>query len=68
MSKNGVDTIYDDRDTNLGKKIKDWELIGIPNIIIIGNTESDNKCVSYKERSSKSKTQVNIDDLCDRLK
>ena len=68
LSNNGVDTIYDDRDTNLGKKIKDWELIGIPNIIIIGNTESDNKCVSYKERSSKSKTQVNIDDLCDRLK
>ena len=68
LSNNGIDTIYDDRDTNLGKKIKDWELIGIPNIIIIGNTESDNKSVSYKERSSKSKTQVNIDDLCDRLK
>tara|TARA_B100001564_G_C20627995_1_gene665645 strand:- start:371 stop:1624 length:1254 start_codon:yes stop_codon:yes gene_type:complete len=68
LKDNNVDTIYDDRDINLGKKIKDWELIGIPNIVIVGNTESDNKSVTYKERTSKSKIQLHIDDLCKQLK
>jgi len=68
LKKNNIDIIYDDRDTNLGKKIKDWELIGIPNIIIVGSNETENKTVTYKERASKSKIEIGMNDICQRLK
>ena len=62
-----IETIYDDRDANLGKKIKDWELIGIPNIVIIGKNESNNKTVIFKKRSSESKSEMDINDLLDEI-
>ena len=58
-----IETIYDDRDANLGKKIKDWELIGIPNIVIIGKNESNNNTVIFKKRSSESKSEIDINSL-----
>ena len=67
LKKEEIETIYDDRDANLGKKIKDWELIGVPNILIIGKNESENKTITYKERSSSSKSQLNIGELCSKL-
>ena len=68
MSKKSIDIIFDDRDSNLGKKIKDWELIGVPNIIIIGKKESENKIVTYKQRASRSKTEISVEDLYKQLK
>ena len=62
-----IEAIYDDRDANLGKKIKDWELIGIPNIVIIGKNESNNKTVIFKKRSSESKSEMDINDLLDEV-
>ena len=63
----GIETIYDDRDANLGKKIKDWELIGIPNIVMIGNNESNNKTVIFKKRSSESKSEMDINNLLNEI-
>ena len=68
LNKKNIDTIFDDRDTNLGKKIKDWELIGVPNIIIIGRKESENRIVTYKQRASGSKTEIGVEDLYNQLK
>ena len=62
-----IETIYDDRDANLGKKIKDWELIGIPNIVIIGKNESNNNTVIFKKRSSESKSEMDINNLLDEI-
>jgi len=62
-----IEAIYDDRDANLGKKIKDWELIGIPNIVIIGKNETNNKTVIFKKRSSESKSEMDINDLLDEV-
>mgnify|MGYP001293560923 FL=1 len=67
LKKEEIETIYDDRDANLGKKIKDWELIGVPNILLIGKSESENKTVTYKTRASNSKLQLNIDELYKKL-
>ena len=67
LKKEEIETIYDDRDANLGKKIKDWELIGVPNILLIGKSESENKTVTYKARASNSKLQLNIDELYKKL-
>ena len=68
MNEKNIDTIFDDRDLNLGKKIKDWELIGVPDIIIIGKKESENKIVTYKQRASRAKTEIGIEDLYKQLK
>tara|TARA_X000000368_G_scaffold230720_1_gene182195 strand:- start:355 stop:1044 length:690 start_codon:yes stop_codon:yes gene_type:complete len=68
LNKKNIDIIFDDRDSNLGKKIKDWELIGVPNIIIIGKKESENKIVTYKQRASRSKTEISVEDLYKQLK
>ncbi len=62
-----IETIYDDRDANLGKKINDWELIGIPNIVIIGKNESNNNTVIFKKRSSESKSEMDINNLLDEI-
>ena len=62
-----IEAIYDDRDANLGKKIKDWELIGISNIVIIGKNESNNKTVIFKKRSAESKSEMDINDLLDEV-
>ena len=63
----GIETIYDDRDANLGKKIKDWELIGIPNIVMIGKNESNNNTVIFKKRSSESKSEMDINNLLNEI-
>jgi len=68
LNEKNIDTIFDDRDLNLGKKIKDWELIGVPDIIIIGKKESENKIVTYKQRASRTKTEIGIEDLYKQLK
>ena len=56
-----VDVIYDDREAGLGNKIKDWELIGIPHIIIIGKKESSDNCVTYKTRNDDEKRVIELD-------
>ena len=67
LNENRIENIYDDRDANLGKKIKDWELIGIPNILIIGKKESENKSVTYKKRTSSEKFELEINDIFQKL-
>ena len=61
MLKNQLDIIYDDRKVSLGNKFKDWELIGLNNIIIIGKNESINKTVTYKNRKNETKEEMSIE-------
>ena len=45
-----LDIILDDRNAKLGNKLNDWELIGVPQFIIIGRSEAQNNEVTYKKR------------------
>ena len=45
-----IDVILDDRNAKLGNKLHDWELIGVPQFIIIGRSEAQNNEVTYKKR------------------
>ena len=63
MLKNQLDIIYDDRIVSLGNKFKDWELIGLNNIIIIGKNESINKTVTYKNRKNETKEEMSIENM-----
>ena len=58
LKKNGVDVIYDNRNLKLGNKLADWELIGIPNILIIGQKETESKTMTLKRRAELQKQEV----------
>ena len=67
LKQSGLDVILDDRVSKLGNKLNDWELIGIPNIVIIGKTESDKSTVTFKTRGSSDKNSINLDKLINLL-
>jgi prolyl-tRNA synthetase len=63
LSANGVEVILDDRNSKLGNKLNDWELIGVPNIVIVGKSEAESKSVTFKKRGQDDKTSLSIEDL-----
>jgi prolyl-tRNA synthetase len=63
LSANGVEVILDDRNSKLGNKLNDWELIGVPNIVIVGKSEAETKSVTFKKRGQDDKSSLSIEDL-----
>ena len=51
MAEN-IDTLYDDRECSIGKKLSDNELIGIPFQIVIGKRDLENNLIEIKNRST----------------
>jgi len=58
-----IEIILDDREIKLGNKLNDWDLIGIPNILIIGKSEAENNSVTFKRRGDKEKDSFTVDEL-----
>ena len=67
MKRNSVEIILDDRNAKLGNKLHDWELIGIPNIAIIGKKEAENNIVTFKKRNGSEKESLSIDQLISKI-
>ena len=63
LSSKGVEVILDDRNSKLGNKLNDWELIGIPNIAIVGKSEAETKSVTFKKRGQDDKSSLSIENL-----
>ena len=57
LRKRGVEVILDDRDASLGFKMKDWELIGLPFVIVCGK-KSGEDVVEFKIRSTNEKVEI----------
>ena len=57
LLKEHVEVILDDRDARLGFKLADWELIGIPYVIIIGKKASEG-IVELKDRQTNEKKEM----------
>ena len=43
--------------------MKDWELIGIPHMIIIGNNEAKNKTITYRSRTENTKSEIKVEEI-----
>lgn len=56
-----VEVVLDDRDAKPGFKFKDWELIGIPYMIICGKRSNEN-IVEFKTRNDLSKVEIGSDE------
>jgi len=69
LKSNGIDVILDDRadkKSGFGVKIKDFELIGFPYALIVGNDITDNK-IELISRDGLSKEEIDLDNIIDIL-
>ena len=64
MIDSKVETVLDDRKMKIGFKMKDWELIGIPYIVIVGRRASEN-IVELKNRFDNSKVELTLEQVKD---
>ena len=65
LRKNNIDVLLDDTDENLSAKIKKFNLIGIPNQIIIGQ-KSEGELLEFKEVDQESKN-LNIKEIIKKI-
>jgi len=67
----GIDVILDDRDERPGSMLADWELIGIPHRIVIGDRSLKEGRVEYQHRRDAVATPIDLTDIitkvCQRL-
>ena len=63
LKAEGVDVILDDRDMRPGVMFADWELIGVPHRIVIGDRGLKNGEVEYADRRNLAeKTMVKTEE------
>ena len=62
MNEN-IETLYDDRNCSVGKKLSDNDLIGTPIQIIIGKRDLAEGLIEVKDRILDKTEKVQIDDI-----
>ncbi len=63
LTKNGIETLYDDRNASAGEKFVESDLIGIPYQIIIGKKTFESGEAEIKRRSDGSEEKVTLQKL-----
>ena len=66
LNDSKAEVILDDRDQSLGFKMKDFELIGIPYIIIVGRRANEG-IVELKNRMTNEKVEMTYKDAIDHI-
>ena len=66
LNDSKVEVILDDRDQSLGFKMKDFELIGIPYIMIVGRRASEG-IVELKDRMTNEKVELPYQEAIDKI-
>ncbi len=64
----GIDAILDDRDERPGVMFADWELIGVPHRLTIGDRGLKDGMVEYQHRSDPEATKVPLDEIVSLLR
>src|SRR5690606_10018225 len=64
----GVDVILDDRDERPGAMLADWELIGVPHRVVLGDRGLKDGVVEYQQRRDTEATKVAIGEILAHLK
>ena len=67
LKKNGQDVLWDDREQNPGVKFTDMELLGIPQMIIIGEKSFKENKVEFKKRDEEKTTLLRLQEVLTRL-
>jgi prolyl-tRNA synthetase len=64
----GVDVILDDRGERPGAMFADWELIGVPHRVVLGDRGLKDGMVEYQHRRDSSATQLPLTEVLAQLK
>jgi len=64
----GIEVIFDDRKERPGVMFADWELLGVPYQLVVGERNLDNQQVEYKHRRTGEKGLVDIANVVQILK
>ena len=64
----GVDVILDDRGERPGAMFADWELIGVPHRVTIGDKSLEEGVVEYQHRRDAAATKVAVADILAHVK
>ena len=67
LIKNGHEVLWDDRDQSAGVKFSDMELIGIPQMIIIGEKSFKEGKVELKVRGEDKITTLDLDETINKI-
>jgi prolyl-tRNA synthetase len=59
----GVDVILDDRGERPGAMLADWELIGVPHRVVLGDRGLQEGMVEYQHRRDTAATKVAVDEV-----
>jgi len=62
MLSKGVDVLLDERKDRFGAKMKDYELIGVPNAVVIGKKLADG-VVEFMSRDGMVKEEMSVDTI-----
>lgn len=62
LTRNGIDTIWDDRKLNPGEKFADAELLGTPLRLIVSQRNLENGQVEWKERATGNSGTVSLEE------
>ena len=68
LKENGLEVLWDDRDQGAGVKFSDMELIGIPQIIVIGEKSFKENKVEFKLRGENKITSLSPDEVLNKIK
>ena len=63
LVEKGIDILLDDRNSKLGSKLHDWELIGITKFLIIGKAEADSESITFKKRGDSKKNLISLNSI-----
>ena len=63
LSQDGVEVLYDDRDTSPGDKFADADLMGIPHRVVVSKKTIKNGTIEHKKRTEKEATNVSLPEL-----
>jgi prolyl-tRNA synthetase len=63
-----VDVILDDRGERPGAMFADWELIGVPHRVVLGDRGLKEGMVEYQGRRDEAATKVAVGDVVGHLK
>jgi prolyl-tRNA synthetase len=64
----GIDVILDDRGERPGAMFADWELIGVPHRIVVGERSLKEGFVEYQARSESAATNIALDAVIEKMK
>ncbi|MCR5298189.1 MAG: threonine--tRNA ligase [Paludibacteraceae bacterium] len=67
LNGEGIRTVIDDRNEKVGRKIRDNELKHIPYMLIVGEKEAENGCVSVRKQGGEDLGSIRLEEFAERV-